>query len=351
MMLSDRISLVLKQDLFSFLCCWIDSVTSLTPHSNSTTVDFIIRKNSDRIKLFSSSLQGIYFSQVLEFLGLPSLEITQSRLIGRLQKSSHYINSFPSALSWRLCLSNILHSHNQFFLIDPRGTSFDSPNLNILYEFAKLRHSFVDPYDLFNSGDISFIYNSEGSFEFHPCKSPSTSRQHISDIYFSMLNRYQLDDQIIKVIESSLFLSMLPLHAESPSKLLRFYTLYSASSHNLSQIVWAAYSFLRVHAFVFCVMSIVWPTPNVYIPMISFLQSFNSSVLKSITLLFFVLSNCMLDFCFHLIESLLIWCFLLSSSLLAPLLLSVSWYNISCNCSNNQLFFQCYIYCRSVRWQ
>jgi hypothetical protein len=115
-----------------------------------------------------------------------------------------------------LCLSNILYDHENGFirLIDPRGSfgildNFGDKN----YELAKLSHSIDGNYDLYINGQ--FFYEDDGnSIQMHAL---NTQPQYVLKARFqSWLHSKCTDCYKIKMIQSLLFLSMIPLHADRP---------------------------------------------------------------------------------------------------------------------------------------
>lgn len=120
--------------------------------------------------------------------------------------------------------SNILINEDSFILIDPRGKFPDRPTFlgDPYYDLAKLRHSFIGGYDFIIRG----AYDPSLSI-------PAASK----NIHFSydvdLLTRYfdkkvtelGFDIYKVKFIEGLLFLNMIPCHAESPARMLMFYSL------------------------------------------------------------------------------------------------------------------------------
>lgn len=134
-----------------------------------------------------------------------------------------------------LCLSNILYDRRTGFvrLIDPRGAfgrihMFGDPR----YDLAKLCHSFLGGYD--------FILN--GLFEFHERDGAVTlsldrDERHddLAQMFESWLHRRAASSVTqIRLLESLLFLSMVPLHSDRPKSQVAFLArgleLYSAAA-------------------------------------------------------------------------------------------------------------------------
>ena len=106
-------------------------------------------------------------------------------------------------------------------LIDPKG-ALEEKDLwtDPYYDIAKLSHSICGLYDLFNSGlfditvndDMSLVLNLDHSQEMQLYK--AEFQKALEQNGFSYL--------LVRLYESSLFLSMLPLHMDNPKKVLGF---------------------------------------------------------------------------------------------------------------------------------
>lgn len=121
-----------------------------------------------------------------------------------------------------LCFSNILYngSLGTLKLIDPRGAaSTDDLYSDPLYDLAKLSHSIEGHYDYINAGRFSVELDSGGkpSLRLDAPSRPAevrVFRRHCRDMGTS--------PRTIRLLEASLFISMTPLHIESPLKVLAF---------------------------------------------------------------------------------------------------------------------------------
>ena len=121
------------------------------------------------------------------------------------------------------CLSNILFSRNigLFRLIDPKGaTSLDEAWMHPLYDLAKFSHSIMGGYDFVNNGlfecrvgdDLRLALELDGQGP------PGWMKAAFS----AWLAAAGHDQAVIRAYELSLFLSMLPLHLDTPRKLPGF---------------------------------------------------------------------------------------------------------------------------------
>lgn len=122
-----------------------------------------------------------------------------------------------------LCFSNILFDKNTSAIkfIDPKGfdQSIDETYRTQYYDLAKLSHSFVGLYDLIiydlveiqfsDKGDMSLNYLIDGKY-----------REILRTKFEEFIKSIKADYKLVRLIESSLFLSMIPLHQDIPKKML-----------------------------------------------------------------------------------------------------------------------------------
>jgi hypothetical protein len=121
-----------------------------------------------------------------------------------------------------LCFSNILYSKTTGLtrFIDPRGADGEEDlYVNPYYDLAKLSHSIIGNYDFINYGlyRLEVGNDLELTLSIHP-GAPSWARGMFED----RLRRNGIDPALIRLFEASLFLSMVPLHIDSPKKVLAF---------------------------------------------------------------------------------------------------------------------------------
>jgi thiamine kinase-like enzyme len=121
-----------------------------------------------------------------------------------------------------LCFSNILYSKTNRFmrLIDARGAS----NANDLYtdpyyDLAKLSHSVLGNYDAINQDmfDIKVDKHLRLSLVFD-----RSVQTWVRELFLEKLTHAGFDPALTRLAESSLFISMLPLHIDRPHKVLAF---------------------------------------------------------------------------------------------------------------------------------
>lgn len=142
-----------------------------------------------------------------------------------LQKSAVYDVPEFTIIHGDLCLSNILYDRRSGFvrLIDPRGSFGESGMYgDPRYDLAKLSHSLLGDYDFYVNG----LFQLEITPESVLCI-PFRRRSHeiIRRLFRNWLLRREGDRyQQIRLIESLLFLSMVPLHEDRPQSQLAFLT-------------------------------------------------------------------------------------------------------------------------------
>jgi hypothetical protein len=121
-----------------------------------------------------------------------------------------------------LCFSNILYGKGAQIMkfIDPRGAA-DAAALytDPYYDVAKLSHSALGMYDYVNNGMFSISVGPDLSLDLACDAADRTAEQQL---FRQRLIDHGFDYRLTRLYEASLFLSMLPLHAEGPRKLAAF---------------------------------------------------------------------------------------------------------------------------------
>lgn len=137
-------------------------------------------------------------SNIDDFLNLLHEEITHE-----VEKMDKYELWFSHG---DLCLSNIIIDDNKMFLVDPRGIQLSSINAFLIpqYDLAKLSQCILGGYDFINHNlDTEFKVSLESEFK-------------------DFLNMINKNFKLVRLIEASHFLAMLPLHINTPEKVLKF---------------------------------------------------------------------------------------------------------------------------------
>ena len=120
-----------------------------------------------------------------------------------------------------MCFSNILYSNPDSLLkmVDPKGAmSTEELYMDPYYDVAKLSHSICGHYDFFNSDlyEITIDANMRARV-----KVDADNRAYVA-LFKESLLEHGMDFVLIRLYETSLFLSMLPLHMDRPQKVFGF---------------------------------------------------------------------------------------------------------------------------------
>lgn len=154
------------------------------------------------------------------FGGLDAMFTRYSKLLDKI--STHAVSSDLVIGHGDLCFSNILYSKITGIMrfIDPRGAN-DNDDLYAcpFYDLAKLSHSIIGNYDFINYGLYRLEIDAKLNINLHiDMGAPSWARI----MYEERLHNAGFYPPMIRLFEVSLFLSMLPLHIDSPKKVLAF---------------------------------------------------------------------------------------------------------------------------------
>lgn len=121
-----------------------------------------------------------------------------------------------------LCFSNILYDKNSYIMkfIDTKGAlREDELWTDPYYDLAKLSHSVLGNYDFINNELFSISLNNQLTLQLS-LKSRSLNQHQM--LFIEKVKQAGYDIRLIRLCESSLFLSMLPLHIDNPRKVLGF---------------------------------------------------------------------------------------------------------------------------------
>lgn len=119
------------------------------------------------------------------------------------------------------CFSNALYNNATRTLkfIDPKGADSEEELwMNPYYDIAKLSHSICGRYDFFNNGLFDIKVNEQ--FE-HELIIDFDNTKYV-EAFRKKLEQCGYDYQTVRIYETSLFISMLPLHMDNPYKVFGF---------------------------------------------------------------------------------------------------------------------------------
>jgi hypothetical protein len=152
----------------------------------------------------------------------PSLRACLDDLTGAVRRAEPR----PSVMHGDYCFSNILYDirTDRIRLIDPRGLLINGEigiHGDLRYDLAKLMHSIEGRYDLIIAGQCDAAALSANDFRL--AFSPNAAHQQLGEAARTMvMGGVRLDDEAVAATTVSLFLSMLPLHADRPDRQTAF---------------------------------------------------------------------------------------------------------------------------------
>ena len=121
-----------------------------------------------------------------------------------------------------LCFSNILYSKSTGLMrfIDPRGADREEElYVNPYYDIAKLSHSLIGNYDFINYG----LYNLDVDADLRvKLRIDPGAPLWARGLFDAKLREAGIDPVLVRLLEASLFISMVPLHIDIPKKVLAF---------------------------------------------------------------------------------------------------------------------------------
>ena len=121
------------------------------------------------------------------------------------------------------CLSNILYDHNShlLLLIDPKGATDEAALwTNPLYDYCKVSHSVLGDYDFINSGMFDIALETGNTPTLRLVSYPHHTA--LKRLFEEAARETPYDFNALRLGEASLFLSMLPLHLDHPSKVTAY---------------------------------------------------------------------------------------------------------------------------------
>lgn len=166
----------------------------------------------ERLKLWNGyDNLNIFIS---EYTLYDSLEDISDTLFKTIEKHKKDLMNYPRVFSHGdLCLSNILYDKDNKLikLIDPKG--FDDCYLSSIYDISKLSHSVLGGYDFIVNAKSGIEYTADMRAMSHIC-----IRKDDIKLFKQFLKSISMDYYHVRLVEASLFLSMLPLHIDNKRK-------------------------------------------------------------------------------------------------------------------------------------
>ena len=148
----------------------------------------------------------------------PGLPAVLDGLEGRLARAGVLGAEPLSVIHGDFCMSNILYDRRNAIIrvIDPRGRFGDLRGFgDPLYDAAKLSHSFLGSYDLLVAGQFTLESSADGIRLQPHLRDPQRA---IQELFRKKLSEWRPGAwQKVRLVESLLFLSMVPLHSDRPA--------------------------------------------------------------------------------------------------------------------------------------
>jgi hypothetical protein len=208
-------------NLFNELTKYMDLVINLSFIKEGNEFNFIYEKTVERIDEFRKLEVFIELDTFIKnHTNFSGLEEVFENLLNLLSLKKGLIKDKGSIFSHGdLCFSNILASDtfDRLVFVDPRGGSYKESMRSIYYDFAKLSHSIMGNYDkiINNVAEIKFNNSMEAYISYK-----TEDNKYLSQKFKNFISLYKLDISLVRLIEASLFLSMLPLHSEDTRKMI-----------------------------------------------------------------------------------------------------------------------------------
>ena len=134
-----------------------------------------------------------------------------------------------SVIHGDFCFSNILFNKEKktFRFVDPRGSFGEGFSIygDPRYDIAKLRHSFVGLYDFIIADKFLLRESKDVFFSFNLKILTVYNLSDLESFFDKLVMSYGFNVNDIKVIEATLFLSMIPLHKEKESHQKAFFLI------------------------------------------------------------------------------------------------------------------------------
>lgn len=191
-----------------------------------TVAEMYLNKTVDRLNRLID--EQTFFAEIAEQplvingQTYPSIVEILAALPQVLAQSGVFSGTTFSIIHGDFCLSNVLYDQTQrvMRLIDPRGKfgRFDIYG-DAKYDYAKMMHSFSGKYDCIISDMFELTVDSAGHFNYE--LDVTGNQQQIGELFEQKLQEHLADAAAyrqIQLIESLLFLSMIPLHRDEPKR-------------------------------------------------------------------------------------------------------------------------------------
>lgn len=207
------------QDILGELRTYFQLIARVEGPKKVDAYDFIVSKNNKRLQELLSwkgfDRLNTFIRDHTSFLGISNLFELSNAL---LKDNKAALNSTKPLISHGdLCFANIIMDEDEqkLIFIDPRGGPINKNYRTPYYDLAKLCHSLLGGYDhiINNVCEVQFDDSMNASIFFKP------NQINFTNIFQLFVESLGYQYQLVRVIEVSLFLSMLPLHIDSTKKI------------------------------------------------------------------------------------------------------------------------------------
>ena len=185
-----------------------------------------VEKPKARIEQFLADAEGRRIDALASHLPLPGLDAASQleRYLKAYAKHQRKMTLDHAVIGHGdPCLSNILYDHNShlLLLIDPKGATDEAALwTNPLYDYCKVSHSVLGDYDFINSGMFDIALETGNTPTLRLMSYPHHTA--LKRLFEEAARETQYDFKALRLGEVSLFLSMLPLHLDHPSKVTAY---------------------------------------------------------------------------------------------------------------------------------
>jgi hypothetical protein len=201
-------------NLFSYISKYFNDIPKKAVSKETWLEAFkeqIFERNFERLKtleriIYFNEIQQVFnqssFRSLYEFIEKVHLEI-----ILRINQIKHYEIWFSHG---DLCFSNMIINNQALILIDPRGIQHSIENAYLVpyYDFAKLSQGIFGNYDFINHN--SLVSRSKKNFD------------TLQAEFRNLITDFNLDFNLVRLVECTHFFAMMPLHMENKEKVLKF---------------------------------------------------------------------------------------------------------------------------------
>lgn len=213
------------QDFLNAIDRYVNAVphkkVSVDEYKNKMT-ELFVRKGEKRLDALSKVKCISRLNQIVNLFGFESVNAFGKDYLELIKKDVESISDTEIYCAHGdLFFGNMLYDPSKKILklVDPKGGSTEENMMPIWYDMAKLSHSFLGNYDLMVYGLITPYLDDSLELSLKIQKAFRRSCKLLSNEFIRYLSEKKIDIRRVRLYEGSLFLSMLPLHEESPLRM------------------------------------------------------------------------------------------------------------------------------------